>query len=254
MGDLMRINRRVVLILALALLFTVSGFVAVLAVVPDTEAMPEAAVALLSDEAVIVDTDPWLTFQPADATPQTGFIIYPGAYVPPEAYAPLARQIADSGYLTVIVPMPLNLAVLAPGRAANVIDTYTNIQTWVIGGHSLGGAMAANFTAGQPDLIDGLVLWAAYPQPSDDLSARDDLVAASIYATRDGIATLDEIDGSRPYLPTDTAFVAIQGGNHAQFGWYGAQDGDLDATISRAEQEAQTAAATLAVLDAVNAD
>ncbi len=37
--------------------------------------------------------------------------------------------------------------------------------------------------------------------------------------------------------------VEIQGGNHAQFGNYGPQKGDLPATISAQEQQAQTAAA-----------
>jgi hypothetical protein len=29
--------------------------------------------------------------------------------------------------------------------------------------------------------------------------------------------------------------VSIEGGNHAQFGWYGPQEGDNPATISREE-------------------
>ncbi|MFN2217904.1 MAG: alpha/beta hydrolase, partial [Anaerolineae bacterium] len=37
-------------------------------------------------------------------------------------------------------------------------------------------------------------------------------------------------------------------GNHAQFGWYGAQSGDNPATISHEEQLQETVAATLALL------
>ena len=37
--------------------------------------------------------------------------------------------------------------------------------------------------------------------------------------------------------------VEIEGGNHAQFGNYGPQKGDLPATISAEEQQARTVAA-----------
>ena len=70
----------------------------------------------------------------------------------------------------------------------------------------------------------------------------------SIYGTRDGLTTGDKIEASRPLLPPDTAWVAIEGGNHAQFGWYGPQSGDNPATISREDQQAQIVAATLALL------
>ena len=95
--------------------------------------------------------------------------------------------------------------------------------------------------------VRGLVLWAAYPAGSDDLSGYQ-LATGSIYGTRDGLATLDEIDASRPLLPPDTQWTAIQGGNHAQFGWYGPQSGDNEATISREEQQAQIVEATLQLL------
>ena len=81
-------------------------------------ALPEALAALQSDGVVEVAVTPWLTFTPVERTPTVGFILYPAARVDPRAYAPAARAIAAGGYLVVIPPMPLNLAVLAPGRAA----------------------------------------------------------------------------------------------------------------------------------------
>jgi hypothetical protein len=45
-------------------------------------------------------------------------------------------------------------------------------------------------------------------------------------------------------LPTDATFVPIQGGDHAQFGWYGPQPGDNPASISREIQQAQIVQAT----------
>jgi hypothetical protein len=108
--------------------------------------------------------------------------------------------------------------------------------------------MAAKFAYDNPGLVDGLVLWAAYPAGNNDLSSRD-LVAASIYGTLDGLASEGEVVDSRRLMPSDTRWVAIEGGNHAQFGWYGPQNGDNPAAISRQAQQEQIVAATLEVLD-----
>ncbi len=217
-------------------------------------AQPQAAAlaALVSDSQVEVSQDPWITFTPAEPKP-TGLILYPGGRVDPRAYATTARPLAEAGYLTVIVPMPLNLAVFAPGRALDVMQAYPGIEGWVVGGHSLGGAMAANFAARHPDRTDGLVLWAAYPAGGDDLSTSG-LPAASISGSLDGLSDPATILASRALLPADTAFVEIAGGNHAQFGDYGPQTGDNPAAISANEQWDHIVAATLALLQRVDGD
>jgi pimeloyl-ACP methyl ester carboxylesterase len=176
--------------------------------------------------------------------------VYPGGHVDPRAYSPLARQIAARGYRVVIVPMPLALAVLAPDEALDVMAANPKVSSWAIGGHSLGGTMAARFTYAHPDAVDGLVLWAAYPASTDDLSGFDGIVT-SVYGTLDGLATGDKIDASRSLLPPDTRWVLIEGGNHAQFGDYGAQSGDGVATIPAAEQQTQAAEATVRVLETI---
>ncbi len=126
--------------------------------------------------------------------------------------------------------MPLALAVLAPNEALEVMAAYPSVESWAVGGHSLGGAMAARLTYTHPEAVDGLVLWAAYPASTDDLSSSD-VIVTSIYGTLDGLSTGDKIDASRPLLPGDTQWVPIEGGNHAQFGDYGVQSGDGSATI-----------------------
>jgi pimeloyl-ACP methyl ester carboxylesterase len=212
--------------------------------------MPEGLAALVPDARVAVDTSPWLVFRPVDRAPTVGLILYPGGRVDPRAYAPAARTVAEQGYLVAIVPVPLNLAFFAPNRAAAVMAAFPSIERWAVGGHSLGGAMAASFAHGNPEAVHGLVLWASYPARSADL-ARRRLAVSSIYGTRDGLATRDQIEASRPLLPPDTRWVAVQGGNHAQFGWYGPQSGDNAAAISREVQQAQVVSATLELLAAV---
>jgi hypothetical protein len=212
--------------------------------------MPEALAALESDARVQVDTAPWLVFRPVGQEPTAGLVLYPGGRVDPRAYAPAGRALGEAGYLVAIVPMPLNLAVFAPDRAGDVMTAFPDVAHWAVGGHSLGGAMAARFAYEGPMAVEGLVLWAAYPVSTDDLSGYD-LAVTSIYGTRDGLATQDELAASRMLLPPDTAWVAIEGGNHAQFGWYGPQNGDNEATISREEQQAQIIGATVDLLSMI---
>jgi len=136
------------------------------------------------------------------------------------------------------------------GAAADVLAAYPAVPHWAVGGHSLGGAMAADFAGQNRGRIDGLVLWAAYPARNDDLSAVE-LAVLSISATSDGLATPEKIAASRALLPQTTRWVTIAGGNHAQFGWYGMQTGDGPAAISREEQQGQVIEATLQVLETI---
>ena len=102
--------------------------------------------------------------------------------MPPEAYGPLAQDIAGHGYLVVITPMPFNLAVFGIGAADGVIAAHPEVTTWAMAGHSLGGSMAAQYVSGNPDAIRGLAFWAAYA--ATDLSALD-LSVVSIYGSLD---------------------------------------------------------------------
>lgn len=238
------------LILLLVLALGVTGFVA-WASTTTGDLLPEVAVALTSGGGVTVsDEGEWIAFTPDALTSTVGVIYYPGGRVLTEAYAPFVRRFADAGHLAVTVRMPLNLAVLAINRAADVMAAYPQVESWVIVGHSLGGAMAANFAKANPDKVDGLVLLASYPASFDSL-AEADLAVASVYASEDGLASVDAVEGSAQYLPADAVFVRIDGGNHAQFGHYGDQPGDNPAAISRDDQQAQTFAAVQALIAAL---
>jgi poly(3-hydroxybutyrate) depolymerase len=238
-------TRRWLSLVLVALVLALLAFVAWATLIPPP--MPDAQVAVQSDAQVQVETRPWLIFRPTDRQPTAGLILYPGGRVDPRAYAPAARAIAAQGYFVAIVPMPLNLAVFGAGRAQAVIDAYPTVKHWAIGGHSLGGAMAAQFARRHPVQIQGLVLWAAYPSGSDDLSNAS-LRVASISGTRDGLSTPAKIGASHSLLPSDTQWTVIEGGNHAQFGWYGPQAGDNEASISQAEQQRLVVEATTELL------
>lgn len=211
-------------------------------------ALTEAQDAMQSDDMVEVQKvsvpswhgDAYYLFQPKTTIPTRGFIFYPGGKVNPESYAPLLREIAGEGYLCVLVQMPGDLAIFGYDRAAQVIKDRADITSWTIGGHSLGGVMACRYIKDFGG-IDGVVLLASYPSSSFSI-ANSTLKAISIYGTRDGLVTSDEIQGSVADLPSGTQFFPIIGGNHTQMGWYDTapypvQYGDNPALISREEQQ-----------------
>ena len=241
-----RPNRRRLRYALIALALIIVGALGFLfwASTPSGEVMPQAQTALESSQLVNVTRGRWLVFAPRDASPSQGFIFYPGGRVAVEAYAPLGSALAAAGHLAILAPMPLNLAILDPDAASAIIDAYPEIAGWVIGGHSLGGVMAARYASNHPDKIQGLVLMAAYPEDGVDLS-ESDIAVATVYAELDGLSTVADIESSFARLPADSAKVLIAGGNHAQFGWYGPQSGDNAAAISHEAQYDMLIAATL---------
>lgn len=201
--------------------------------------MPEAEQALQDSPQVDVTMGDYISFRPLDATPTVGYIFYPGGRVEAGAYAPMASEVAQQGYFTAIVYAPLNLAFFGVNAADAVIADHSEITEWVVGGHSLGGVAASLYAEQHPD-IDGLIFEASYPS-NGNLRDRADLQVLSLYATNDGLARPEQVLASASNLPQNAQFVAIEGGNHGQFGYYGLQDGDGTATITHDEQTKQTA-------------
>ena len=211
----------------------------------------EALAALESDEQVRVSDSPWLTFTPNQQETNTGFIFYPGGRVDTRAYASLLNTIAAEGYLVIVPEMPINMAVFDANVAEEIIAYYPEIKHWVIGGHSVGGAMAAQYTDKHRGTIDGLAIWASYPPDNSDISDLD-IPVLSIYGGNENRVT-DTSVGERKYLlPEDTVYIRIEGGDHHQFGSYEIKPQDHLATISRASQHEQIIQATLDVLALVS--
>lgn len=195
--------------------------------------------ALESTDRVTISQDKWIVFEPDQET-DTGLIFYPGGLVEPTAYAPILHNIAEEGVLVIITPMPLNLGILNTGAASEVINAYPQISNWILAGHSLGGASAAIFAENNPEKIDAIALWDSYPPDSSDLSDNS-ISAISIFGTTNNFPNTENFDDKKHLLPAGTKFVAIEGANHAQFGDYGPQKGDVIATMSLAEQHERVA-------------
>ena len=177
-----------------------------------------------------------------DPAAETGLVFYPGAKVEYTAYAPLMRDLAARGYLAVAVEMPFNFAFFGINAADEVREAFPQVSEWWVGGHSLGGSMAAQYAADHADdgALAGLVLLGAYT--ASDLSASD-LGTLVVYGSEDQVLNRGKLADSAALMPEGARTIEIVGGNHAGFGAYGPQEGDGSATISAEEQQGQTAAA-----------
>lgn len=185
--------------------------------------------------AVIEENDGYLFDGPGM---DTLIIFYPGAKVQTESYAPILYHLAESGYDCFLTDMPFHLAFFGMNKAENVMADYPGYRYIYMAGHSLGGAMAGNFSAEHREEIRGVIFMAAYP--TKDLEGS---MVLSLYGSLDGVLNREHYQDSMPHMPYDFTEVVIEGGNHAQFGDYGKQKGDGEATISAEKQWNESATA-----------
>ena len=145
--------------------------------------------------------------------------------------------------------MPLNLAFTGINRADGIRADYPEIESWVIGGHSLGGAMAAEYAKNNEKNLDGLIMFASYPADYKDF-VDFPIPILTIIGSRDPGAPKQE-EFYEAIADSANLFV-IEGGNHRQYADYSFQNDDGIATISVAEQQDQIIAATVQFLDSLN--
>ncbi|MCD7730795.1 MAG: alpha/beta hydrolase [Oscillospiraceae bacterium] len=182
--------------------------------------------------SVVEYSDGVIAFEP-ESEPECGLIFYPGGKVEYTAYSPLMQLLAGEGVLCLLVEMPFNLAVFDSNAAYGLQARYPNVGSWYIGGHSLGGAMAASYASSHTDELGGLILLAAYS--TADLSGTS-LNVISIYGSEDGVLDRDKYEECKSNLPDNFSEYIIEGGCHAGFGMYGEQQGDGEPTIDSGTQ------------------
>lgn len=172
-------------------------------------------------------------------------VFYPGAKIEAAAYAPLMTSLAEEGLDCFLVEMPFHFALFDMDAASGVMQSYAYPE-WYIGGHSLGGVAASSYAADHADALEGVILLASYPNRKLD----DHLALCSVYGSEDGCLDMGKYAEAEKNWPADASETVIDGGNHAQFGSYGAQEGDGAARISAEEQVKQTAEAVMACMGA----
>jgi pimeloyl-ACP methyl ester carboxylesterase len=180
-------------------------------------------------------------FIPAGASKAAGLVFLPGGMVDPRAYGPIARQVAEAGYATVLVELPLRVAPTTADeqtvadRAREATGALGGRLSWVLAGHSRGAAIATRLIAKMPAAYEGLVL-VGTTHPRVDLS-RLTIPVFKIGGTADCVAPRAESERAAVNLPRGTEWRWIEGANHAQFGFYGRQLLDCRPSISREAQQ-----------------
>ena len=152
----------------------------------------------------------------------TAVIFYPGAKVEYTSYLPMFCSLSSKGVDCYLIEMPFNIALLGENEADKIIDT-TNYSRYLLCGHSLGGVVASSYMA-HSGKGDGLIMLAGYSTEN---------------ITKPGNLNKKSYDEAKPHMSNMTEYV-IDGGNHAQFGYYGNQPGDNAASITPENQQNQT--------------
>ncbi|WP_125764076.1 alpha/beta family hydrolase [Companilactobacillus hulinensis] len=201
---------------------------ATFAVVKHKEYQPsDSAIKSAATTTTISNT---VKFQGDDTKPAV--IFYPGALVEPKSYSIWANEVSRAGYTVYIIRFPLDLAV----TEVNAANKVQNGGPYIIGGHSLGGTMAARYAKKNTKELKGVFLLGSYPEKKGNLS-NVNVPVLSITGSEDGVLNQKAYKKAKKYLPKNTEYVTINGGNHAGFGSYGKQKGDNPAKISNADQQ-----------------
>ena len=222
--------------------------------------LPEYAPGSLDQSVSVAETRAAIVLRKTGAPLNAaGLMFYPGGLVDPHGYLPLLADLAANGIPVIVAKAPGNLAVISPDAGLPLRAMLPGVTGWVIGGHSLGGAMAAWSAHDHPDAWAGVVFLAAYPPDTKSLADWPHPVL-SVSASSDGLSTQAKITGTLALLPSPQQWLTapgqaypaaaggfsvmhqVPGGVHAQFGSYGPQQGDGVPTVSEAAQRAETVA------------
>ena len=205
--------------------------------------VPDLLLSECGTDISISNDDPYIVVMPENA--EAAMVFMPGGLVEYQSYLPLMVKCAKKGIACFIVRVPGDFSILNTSAASRVIKRYPQFTRWYIAGHSLGGAMAATYAEKHSDELEGLILLAAYSV--DDLT-KTGLRVLSVYGSNDGVLNREKYEACKVNLPEGSTELVIEGGNHGQFGNYGEQKGDGEATITSEEQQNKTADAIAALM------
>ena len=217
--------KKIIKIILISLIFIISLSVGAFFIYASDYYRADAvAISIKESKAIKVLENDIIVLSPTNTT-DTALIFYPGAKVEYFAYLPILEKIKEStGITCILVKMPFNMAIFDSNAADKIMSQFPEIKNWYIGGHSMGGGMASSYASKNQEKVKGLILLGAYiygGYPAEN--------ALTIYGEFN-TTVAEKINYTEN-------IVIIEGGNHAQFGNYGKQKGDLDATISSEEQQ-----------------
>jgi hypothetical protein len=188
-------------------------------------------------KVMVVKSDEKITFAPNNSNYQHEIIFFQGGLTDPKAYAPLCRKIAENGFTCHLIKMNWRMPIWDYKKIESLFDLKNG--NYIIGGHSQGAKMAAQFVFENPNLMKGLFLLGTSHPRDFDLSNRI-LPTIKLYGEFDGLASVSEVMENKDKLPKNVSLIAIKGGNHSQFGYLGKLLTDDKAEIDVEEQQRLT--------------
>lgn len=178
-----------------------------------------------------------IIFTPGSSKENLEVIFFQGGLTDPKAYAPLCRKIAENGFTCHLIKMEWRLPQYDYEKIKLMFDL--NSDNYIIGGHSQGAKMAAQFVFDNPNLMKGLFLLGT-SHPRDIDMSKITIPSLKLYAEYDGLASVDEVVENKDKLPKNTNLVLIKGANHSQFGYLGKLLTDDSPEITLEEQQQAT--------------
>lgn len=195
--------------------------------------LPEGTFTSNDQIAVFEDSD-MITFKSVLSNNSVEIIFFQGGLTDPMAYAPLCRKIAENGFTCHLIKMAYRLPQKDYNKIARLFDLKS--VHFVIGGHSQGGKMAAQFVFENPMLMKGLFLLGT-SHPRDIDMSHLSVPTIKLYAEKDGLASVHEVVENKNMLPRNAKLVLLKGANHSHFGYLGKLLMDNSAEISLEEQQ-----------------
>jgi hypothetical protein len=185
----------------------------------------------------VIETDDQITFQSDTSKNKLEIIFFQGGLTDPKAYAPLCRKFAENGFTCHLIKMAWRLPQYDYHKVSQLFDLKQG--NYVIGGHSQGGKIAAQFVYENHAVFKGLFLMGTSHPRDIDLSSQN-IPCIKLYAENDGLASVKEVTDNKNKLPKAAKLVLIKGGNHSQFGYLGKLLMDSSPDISLEAQQQQT--------------
>lgn len=219
-------------ILLALLILVVVGFLGLCIYASDYRSLNEEFHYILSETEVFHDEN-MVYFQ---GESDIGLVFYPGGRVEYIAYAPFCQKLQQEGINVFLVDMPFNMANFGVNKANNIISDHPEITEWYIAGHSLGGVAANMYASRNADKISGLILVGIYLSMEYDMEKTITINGSNDLRVADSVTYTTNVH-------------VIEGGNHAQFGNYGENEGDGIASISTEEQQNQAVELIVAFLE-----
>ena len=215
-------------ILLLAIIgFVIWSQVGVMAAEPDPVAAVQA-----NPEIEVTESGTAIVLSPAAGATARAGLLSRARRSTPWAYAAKLSGIVEEGTTVVIVRPWLNLALFDLRPLSTFTDLAPDVETWAVGGHSMGGVRACLMSSDADQLVCSPRTAPPTSRPSVD-------PVLGISGSEDGLATPQKIADARPLLPADAELVEIEGASHSSFGDYGPQPGDGTPTISDEDMTAQ---------------